>query len=49
MAAALLISPLAGCAPDGGSGVQSQKLAMIKGRGQLICGVDGTLPGFSFM
>jgi general L-amino acid transport system substrate-binding protein len=49
LAAALLISPLAGCAPDGGSGVQSQKLAMIKGRGQLICGVDGTLPGFSFL
>ena len=45
-AAALL---LAGCASEGGSGVQSEKLAMISGRGKLICGVDGKLPGFSFV
>jgi len=37
---------LAGCAGDDG-GLQSQKMALIKGRGQLICGVQGTLPGFS--
>jgi general L-amino acid transport system substrate-binding protein len=45
-----LLAPvlLAGCAPDGG-GVQSQKLAMIQGRGKLICGVEGKLPGFSFV
>ena len=45
LAAALL---LGGCAGDGG-GIQSQKLAGIKNRGQLLCGVDGKLPGFSFV
>ena len=49
LAAALLLAPLAGCAPDGGSGVQSQKMAAIDSRGKLICGVEGTLPGFSFV
>ncbi|MCP9902575.1 amino acid ABC transporter substrate-binding protein [Cyanobium sp. BA5m-21] len=39
---------LVGCASDGGS-VQSQKMAAIKARGSLICGVDGKLPGFSFV
>lgn len=39
---------LAGCASDGGD-VQSQKLATIKGRGTVVCGVDGKLPGFSFV
>jgi general L-amino acid transport system substrate-binding protein len=37
---------LVGCANDEGT-LQSQKLALIKGRGELICGVQGTLPGFS--
>jgi general L-amino acid transport system substrate-binding protein len=40
---------LAGCASDGGSGVQSVKMAAIKSRGKLICGVEGKLPGFSFV
>ncbi len=40
---------LAGCASEGGSGVQSQKLATINSRGKLVCGVDGKLPGFSFV
>ena len=46
----LLLLPLllAGCAPDGG-GLQSAKIATIKARGKLICGVDGSLPGFSFV
>ncbi len=50
-AAPLLIIPflLGGCAPDGGGGVQSGKMATIKARGKLICGVDGSLPGFSFV
>ena len=39
---------LVGCAGDGG-GIQSQKMAAIKGRGTLNCGVDGKLPGFSFV
>ena len=45
----LLAGLLAGCAPEGGSGVQSAKLSAIQGRGKLICGVDGKLPGFSFV
>jgi general L-amino acid transport system substrate-binding protein len=39
---------LVGCASEG-SGIQSQKIANIKARGKLICGVDGKLPGFSFV
>ena len=45
----LLGGLLAGCAPDGSSGVQSAKLTAIQGRGKLVCGVDGKLPGFSFV
>ncbi|NDG74033.1 MAG: amino acid ABC transporter substrate-binding protein [Synechococcaceae bacterium WB8_1B_136] len=44
----LVALALVGCASDGG-GIQSQKLATIKARGKLICGVDGKLPGFSFV
>ncbi|MEY3750444.1 MAG: amino-acid transporter subunit [Cyanobacteriota bacterium] len=39
---------LGGCASEGG-GIQSQKLNGVKSRGKLICGVDGKLPGFSFV
>ena len=39
---------LVGCAGEGG-GIQSQKLNGVKSRGKLICGVDGKLPGFSFV
>jgi general L-amino acid transport system substrate-binding protein len=39
---------LAACASDGG-GIQSAKLAAIQARGNLTCGVDGKLPGFSFV
>lgn len=39
---------LVGCA-SGDGGVQSQKLATIKGRGTVVCGVDGKLAGFSFV
>ena len=45
-AAALL--PLAGCGGGGDTGVGAGRLAAIKARGQLICGVDGKLPGFSY-
>ncbi|MEB3300414.1 MAG: amino acid ABC transporter substrate-binding protein [Cyanobacteriota bacterium] len=45
----LLGSVLVGCAPEGGSGVQSAKLSAVQARGKLICGVDGKLPGFSFV
>jgi len=46
MAAAALL-PLAGCG-GGDTGVGGGRLAAIKARGQLICGVDGKLPGFSY-
>jgi general L-amino acid transport system substrate-binding protein len=39
---------LLGCASEDG-GLQSQKLATITSRGKLVCGVDGKLPGFSFV
>jgi general L-amino acid transport system substrate-binding protein len=39
---------LVSCASDGG-GIQSQKMGTINSRGKLICGVDGRLPGFSFV
>ena len=40
---------LAGCASGSGPGgdVSSQKLAAIRARQQLICGIDGQTPGFS--
>lgn len=42
---------LTSCANDGGGGegVQSQKMDTIRSRGKLVCGVDGKLPGFSFL
>ena len=48
-AALLAFSLLTSCASEGDGGVQSQKLATIRSRGKLICGVDGKLPGFSFV
>ncbi len=50
LSAASLLAALAlvGCASEEG-GLQSQKLATLKGRAKLICGVDGKLPGFSFV
>ncbi len=47
----LLAFTLSGCADDSGSGggVQSMKLSTIRGRDKLVCGVDGKLPGFSFL
>jgi general L-amino acid transport system substrate-binding protein len=45
----LLTGLLGGCAADSGSGVQSQKMSTITQRGKLVCGVDGKLPGFSFV
>jgi len=47
--AVLLAVGLVGCAPEGGGGVQSTKMGTITSRGKLICGVDGSLPGFSFV
>lgn len=51
LAAPLLLAlVLGGCANDsGGNGVQSEKLNTVRSRGKLLCGVDGKLPGFSFL
>jgi general L-amino acid transport system substrate-binding protein len=48
-AGAALALLLTSCASEGGGGIQSQKMAGISARGKLICGVDGKLPGFSFV
>ena len=37
------------CAPDSATGLESPKMSQIKARGRLICGVEGKLPGFSFV
>lgn len=45
-------SPAVTSAPTGGAATQAPaggRLAAIKGRGKLICGVNGGLPGFSFL
>ncbi|MBP0027011.1 amino acid ABC transporter substrate-binding protein [Roseofilum sp. Guam] len=61
MSVLLLALPLAACAPppsdnaDGGAGGESSdpasqsRLDVVKNRGTLICGVDGGIPGFSFV
>ncbi len=48
----VLAALLAGCGISGGGsgaggGVRSPKLDLIRSRGLLICGVEGTMPGFS--
>ncbi|MDY7021834.1 MAG: amino acid ABC transporter substrate-binding protein [Cyanobacteriota bacterium] len=54
----LLVIPLTACVPsntaggdgEGGGGAAAQsRLETIKSRGELICGVDGGIPGFSFV
>ncbi len=55
--AALLIAPLSACespttsgtASTGGNGAGGSRLGVVSGRGQLVCGVDGGIPGFSFV
>nr|WP_083782576.1 amino acid ABC transporter substrate-binding protein [Cyanobium sp. PCC 7001] len=49
LVALLGLIPLAACAPPDGSGLQSAKLNGITARDKLVCGVEGTLPGFSFV
>ena len=43
---ALLLTTL-GCANDSEGGVSSVRMAAIRSHGQLICGVDGQVTGFS--
>ncbi|NEQ98039.1 MAG: amino acid ABC transporter substrate-binding protein [Cyanothece sp. SIO2G6] len=60
MASALLIAPIAACATPVeeavdsateavSSAVSSSRLDAVKSRGTLVCGVEGTIPGFSFV
>lgn len=61
LAAVLMVMPLAACttAPSGDKGGVSvggkatadgpSRLQTVKDRGKLICGVEGTIPGFSFV
>ncbi|TVQ64139.1 MAG: amino acid ABC transporter substrate-binding protein [Spirulina sp. DLM2.Bin59] len=52
---ALLVGSLAACATPpteggaGGAGAGGSRLDTVKQRGTLICGVDGGIPGFSFV
>lgn len=58
-ATALLVAPITSCAsadsPSGSTGSEagtvatSSRLDQVKERGTLICGVDGGIPGFSFV
>jgi len=48
--ATLLVGPLIGCADPGDRAQQKQsRLDAVKTRGKLNCGVDGGIPGFSFV
>ncbi|PSO78598.1 MAG: amino acid ABC transporter substrate-binding protein [Cyanobacteria bacterium QS_4_48_99] len=51
-AAILLVILLSGCGGGGENadeGISNSRLATVKDRGELICGVSGQLPGFSFV
>ncbi len=56
VAALAIVAPLAACtAPAdsggeaGGSSAGAGRLAAVTGNGKLVCGVEGTIPGFSFV
>ncbi|MBZ8182129.1 amino acid ABC transporter substrate-binding protein [Oscillatoria salina] len=50
LAVTLLVAPLSACgsSSDTTSGGNS-RLDVVKGRGELVCGVDGSIPGFSYL
>ena len=48
LATLALIAPLSACGGNTSSG-GSSRLDAVKNRGTLICGVDGSIPGFSFV
>ena len=48
LATLALITPLSACSGGNSPGVSS-RLDAVKSRGNLICGVDGGIPGFSFV
>lgn len=43
----LLVTMSGGCASEEGAAGMSPRMALIRSRGRLICGVEGTMPGFS--
>ncbi|MFO7629034.1 MAG: amino acid ABC transporter substrate-binding protein [Prochlorococcaceae cyanobacterium] len=47
--AASAAAGLAGCAANESAGVSSPRLAAIRSRGSLLCGINGQLPGFSIL
>ena len=56
LATTLLAAPLTGCGETGGSemssgssGSSGSRLNTVQARGKLICGVEGNIPGFSFV
>ncbi|NEP43341.1 MAG: amino acid ABC transporter substrate-binding protein [Okeania sp. SIO2H7] len=50
LATMLLGASLTGCGETGGdSEASSSRLDTVKARGKLICGVEGNIPGFSFV
>lgn len=49
LATMLLGASLTGCGETENSPGSSSRLDAVKNRGQLICGVEGNIPGFSFV
>jgi general L-amino acid transport system substrate-binding protein len=49
LATMLLAAPLTGCGETGNSPGSSSRLDAVKSRGKLICGVEGNIPGFSYV
>lgn len=49
LATILLAAPLTGCGETGNSQGTSSRLDAVKSRGKLICGVEGNIPGFSYV
>ncbi|NEQ13081.1 MULTISPECIES: amino acid ABC transporter substrate-binding protein [unclassified Moorena] len=48
LATLVLVAPLTAC-EGGGTSAKQSRLDIVKSRGKLICGVDGGIPGFSFV
>lgn len=49
LATMLLAAPLTGCGETGTSEASTSRLDTVTSRGKLICGVEGNIPGFSFV
>lgn len=49
LATMVLAAPLTGCGETATSEASTSRLDTVTNRGQLICGVEGNIPGFSFV